>query len=458
MLSLTVSSNPSEVKLQLGQPLGHGSYSSVFKGYRLSARGVVAVKKSRVSLRVKRPFLLHEARILQMLQGHRGIAHMMGYYRGPHFEYIAMELLGCTIKAKPGSLSNLCVLFILVADFSGPIAQQFSALEYIHSKGFVHRDIKPANILLSLTDPATICLVDFGISLPTDAPILPKRSSPSASTPEYPIGTLDWCSLNAHDGHVLGPSDDLESTIYALLFLLGGSVPWRIPEYYQPPSVSIVRVHDSKRQFVGSSLEAADSVLARQLGKILDDVRRLEVPSHAQLVNLLIAASECTLELDKQLPLDWTPCSPPPILKQLLEHPPKPKMVVEDEEDSEEIPESPQENTGLSDSSCRSSSDSDHTGSAIVYSSLFTRRSTASLDVDSEGGPRYPDSNHSDLEYTWFPLYNRDLSLTLPEIQAKICDAALPTCYVAPGHLKFGYEPVYSETDQMWPFERIENR
>lgn len=60
---------------------------------------VVAIKKSRVSLRVKRTILRHEARVLQLLQGHPAVPKLVGYGRNPHFEYIAMELLGQSVRA-----------------------------------------------------------------------------------------------------------------------------------------------------------------------------------------------------------------------------------------------------------------------------------------------------------------------------------------------------------------------
>jgi len=65
-----------------------------------------AIKKSRVSLRVKRTMLRHEARILQLLQGHVAIPTLLGYERLPHFEYIAVDLLGRNMRGimgcKPG--------------------------------------------------------------------------------------------------------------------------------------------------------------------------------------------------------------------------------------------------------------------------------------------------------------------------------------------------------------------
>ena len=63
-----------------------------------------AIKKSRVSLRVNRTMLRHEARVLQLLQGHPAVPMLFGYQRLPHFEYIAIDLLGQSLKeiCKPG--------------------------------------------------------------------------------------------------------------------------------------------------------------------------------------------------------------------------------------------------------------------------------------------------------------------------------------------------------------------
>nr|GAT50001.1 kinase-like protein [Mycena chlorophos] len=86
IVTLLIMSSPCSVTSVIGKELGSGA--------------VVAVKKARVSLTLKRPPLQHEVRILQTLQGHPAIPQLVGYYHGLHFEYIAMELLGEPIKAK----------------------------------------------------------------------------------------------------------------------------------------------------------------------------------------------------------------------------------------------------------------------------------------------------------------------------------------------------------------------
>ena len=55
---------------------------------------------------------------------------------------------------------------------------------YIHSKKLVHRDIKPENILISLTDPVTMKISDFGLSKSVNS-----RGTFSVSGIR---GTFDW--------------------------------------------------------------------------------------------------------------------------------------------------------------------------------------------------------------------------------------------------------------------------
>jgi len=62
---------------------------------------LVAVKKSRVSIRVQRTMLRHEARILQLLQEHPAIPTLFGYGQLQHFEYLALELGECISDLLP---------------------------------------------------------------------------------------------------------------------------------------------------------------------------------------------------------------------------------------------------------------------------------------------------------------------------------------------------------------------
>lgn len=79
--------------------LGSGNYGQVWKAVDETSGTVFACKASRASLRLKRPLLRYEARVLQLLQGHRCILELLGYRHVEHFEFLGLELMGKELKA-----------------------------------------------------------------------------------------------------------------------------------------------------------------------------------------------------------------------------------------------------------------------------------------------------------------------------------------------------------------------
>jgi hypothetical protein len=79
-----------------------------------SKQTTCAVKKMRVSLRVGRPMLEHESRVLYLLRGHTGIPALLGYGRFPHFDYMAMDLLGPTVRRKVSHGQGVSLLTVLI--------------------------------------------------------------------------------------------------------------------------------------------------------------------------------------------------------------------------------------------------------------------------------------------------------------------------------------------------------
>jgi hypothetical protein len=67
--------------------------SIVYSATERESGRITALKKSRVSLRVKRTLLKHEARVLRYLSGHPSIPEVFAYGRIKHFEFLSMQLL-----------------------------------------------------------------------------------------------------------------------------------------------------------------------------------------------------------------------------------------------------------------------------------------------------------------------------------------------------------------------------
>ncbi|KAF7327353.1 Casein kinase I isoform alpha [Mycena kentingensis (nom. inval.)] len=253
--------------------------------------------------------------MLQLLQGHRAIPEIFGYHRGPHFEFIGMELLGCTLMSMVtvGGLIPETVLRVGV--------QLLSALEHLQTKGVVHRDIKPSNILLSAKDPSSVILVDFNLS------VLTQVDLPRSHHARPIVGTLDWCSLHVHEGRwPLQASDDLESLAYTLWFCLGGRIPWSggYNKSARNP-VALAYVANGKRAFTGAAFASVDYPLAAELGKLLDHARELPVkcePCYPALAEQLSAGlPDCDCCTSNAAALDFTRVPLlPPALKQVFTH------------------------------------------------------------------------------------------------------------------------------------------
>ncbi|KAH7106377.1 kinase-like domain-containing protein [Auriculariales sp. MPI-PUGE-AT-0066] len=177
--------------------LGSGGYSVV---YRIEPSGrIVVIRKSRVSLKVQRTFLRHEARVLQLVQDHHAFPRLVGNGRAVHFDFLTMELLGDSVKSKVKE--GIAYRHETVSSIG---LQMLSALRFMHLKGIVHRDVKPENILFSLDDTSRVCLIDLGLGFAFSRGDLAPNRDPQVER-RHVCGTLNWCSLHAHAGSEIRP-------------------------------------------------------------------------------------------------------------------------------------------------------------------------------------------------------------------------------------------------------------
>uniref|UniRef100_A0A3B4AKV0 non-specific serine/threonine protein kinase n=1 Tax=Periophthalmus magnuspinnatus TaxID=409849 RepID=A0A3B4AKV0_9GOBI len=134
--------------------LGRGSFGEVFKVQSNKDGHKYAVKRSAHRFRgnTERSRSLREARNHERLCPHPHILNFVAAWEECGRLYIQTELCSTTLllhaeNQPPAAWNYLCDLL--------------SALEHLHSHGFVHLDLKPANVLI--TESGRLKLADFGL-------------------------------------------------------------------------------------------------------------------------------------------------------------------------------------------------------------------------------------------------------------------------------------------------------
>ena len=107
--------------------------------------------------------------------------------------------------------------------------QLLSRLKILHSLEYVHRDIKPANLLFGINEYLDVLhVIDFGLTKKMSK--FKDEEVPSFIFEMENVslsGTPNFASVNLHWGwEEWFKSDDIESMIYLLIYLLRGSLPW----------------------------------------------------------------------------------------------------------------------------------------------------------------------------------------------------------------------------------------
>nr|WGO62643.1 serine/threonine protein kinase [Wadden Sea poxvirus] len=102
--------------------------------------------------------------------------------------------------------------------------QVLNILRYLHNNGYAHADIKAANITLDYYDNNKIYLIDYGLSY--RFVINNKHVNFRNDPKKMHNGTIEFTSIDAHNGACPSRRGDLEILGYCMIKWLCGKLPW----------------------------------------------------------------------------------------------------------------------------------------------------------------------------------------------------------------------------------------
>jgi serine/threonine protein kinase len=223
-------------RYEIGELLGQGGMSSVYKANDPNLRRSVAIKLIHPHLSNNPEFVRRfeeEAASVARLR-HPNIIQVYDFNTDSGVYYMVMEYLaGETLGARLKRL-NATGRSLLLKDSLKYTADICKAAGYAHQRGMIHRDIKPANVMLDVHGNAI--LMDFGIArilggqqhtatgavLGTALYMAPEQIQglhPDARADIYSIGVLLYESLSGH------PPFEADSAMTLMMMHLNDPVP-----------------------------------------------------------------------------------------------------------------------------------------------------------------------------------------------------------------------------------------
>ena len=193
--------------------LGRGGFADVYR-----ARGEngedVAIKVLRKLDDKSRARFVRESEILSQIR-HRNIPRLLSFGSCGDRPYMVTELLtDCELPSTDRKIAKF-------------LKQIMSAVEELHSHGFIHRDIKPANIL-SRAD-GTPVLIDFGLAAPISAVMREKAALSVEEGKRVAVGTFGYSAPEQFNGVAAGRAADVHAIGALIDACYKGEMPrcWR---------------------------------------------------------------------------------------------------------------------------------------------------------------------------------------------------------------------------------------
>ncbi|EYC21344.1 hypothetical protein Y032_0019g3764 [Ancylostoma ceylanicum] len=205
-----------------------GGFGQVYTCFHRITHQRVAIKVEAITAKI--PLLRNEALCLHYLNGRHNphgseprepILRFITYGRTETLKYLVMDHCGANLRelkrATPNDQFSITTSLWIME-------RMVSALQFIHSHGWLHRDVKPANFCIGDNETHKLYLIDFGMCryfMNIDGTYKKRRPS----SPFH--GTLRYASVNSHNKQDLCRWDDLWSVYYIAIENMVGALPWR---------------------------------------------------------------------------------------------------------------------------------------------------------------------------------------------------------------------------------------
>jgi serine/threonine protein kinase len=201
-------------KYNMGEIIGKGTFSIVYKATNIRTSQQVAIKVAATQDIGSMTILMREAKLYNYLKKIKGIPKMLWCGKLDGMYYIVMPLYVGTISSRP--INTIDELYA-----TGSIL--LSILKDLHDMSIIHRDLKPDNIMYDVA--GNLVLIDLGLCKVIDSPV-------THNTLSGIIGTPNYISIGVHDFIPPGKKDDTESVMYILVYLwLHNTLPWNNSSY-----------------------------------------------------------------------------------------------------------------------------------------------------------------------------------------------------------------------------------
>ena len=206
-----------EDRYQIGEPIGRGGMSTIYRARDMQTGRIVAIKVLREVYSTDPKFITRfrlSAKTQEALH-HPNVVQVYDYVQSNGEYFIVMELVeGTDLRRYLRSRG------VLDVDRAVMIAHSVAlGLGAAHQHGIVHRSVKPQNILIGRD--GSIKLTDFGI-----ASVYKDINDERLTEPGMTLGTVQYYPPEQAQGEMVTPAADVYSLGIVLYEMLTGRAPF----------------------------------------------------------------------------------------------------------------------------------------------------------------------------------------------------------------------------------------